>query len=144
MRVLVRVPDQQRARRDQRGHLREVPAVGVHEEHAVAVALDAAIHHLVAQIGDARDRRGHFHALVQRRHRPGVGAAARTARHADALLVHLWPRAQVIQRADAEPRLHAGRRVAARSSTTTARRVYVPRWCPWISPNCTVSITRQT
>ena len=53
-------------RRDQRGDLVVVPAIGVHHEHAVAVALDAAVHDVIAQRGDARGGRGGLDALVER------------------------------------------------------------------------------
>src|ERR1019366_7187509 len=81
-------------------------------EHAVAVALDGAIYDLVPQIGNPRDGRRDFYPLVERRNGPGVGPAAGSARHADAVLVHFRARAQVIQRSDAKPRLDAGRGIA--------------------------------
>ena len=113
-RVLVRVADQQRTRRDERGDLVVIPAVGVHHEHAVAVPLDGAVHDVIVQRRDARGRRGDLHAIIERRDVPRIRAAAAAPRHADALRIHIGPRHEVVESADAEPRLDPRRSVAAR------------------------------
>ena len=112
--ILVGVGDEQRARGDQGGELPVVPAVGVHHEHAVAVALDRAVDDVVAQIGDARHGHGDADALVERGGVPRVSAAAGAARHADARGVDLGTRLQVVDCAHAVPSLDAGRGIAAR------------------------------
>ena len=112
--VLVGVDDEQRARGHERGDLRVIPAVGVHHEHAVAVALDAAVHDVTLQVHDASGGTGHLDALVQRGNPPRVSAAAAAARHAEALAVHVLARLEIVERADAVPRLRSGGGVTAR------------------------------
>src|SRR5206468_7173923 len=113
-RVRVGVHDEQRTRGGERGDLRVIPAPGVDGEHAVAVALDRAVYDVVVEVGNAGHGRGGLDAVVERDDPPRVGAAAGTASDAEAGLVHFGPRLQVVQGADAVPRLDAGGRVAAR------------------------------
>ena len=111
--VFVRIDDEQRSRCGQRDHAGEIPAVGVHEEHAVAVAFDAAVDDLIDHVGDARRRCADFDAIIQRGDPPGISAAAAATGDAKARLVHLLAGFQVIERADAAPGLQPGGRVPA-------------------------------
>ena len=74
--VLVRVANEQRTRREHRRQLWVIPAIRVQEKHAVAMAFDCAVHNVILQIGDAGDRRGDSDAVVERRNRPAIRAAA--------------------------------------------------------------------
>ena len=112
--IAIRVDDEQRTRSHQRGHLRIIPAKCIHQEHAVAVALDRAIHDMVFQIGDAGDRSRCLNAIIQRRDPPAVGSPSGTTGHPDSRGVYLGAGLQVIQSANAVPGLDPGGRVAAR------------------------------
>src|SRR5207245_808341 len=64
--------------------------------------------------GDAGDGDDALRAVVGGRQPPAIGAAARTARDAEPLRIHLWPRFQVIERPHGVPALDARRGVAER------------------------------
>ena len=112
--VVVGVEDKKRARRDEGGDLGKVPAVGVHVIHAVAMPLDDSVDDMVLQVGDPGDRRGDPDALVDGGDPPAVRAAATAAGDTEAFLVHEVERLEVVERADAVPRLDTGGGVAAR------------------------------
>ncbi len=57
--------------------------------HAIAVPFDTALHHVIAQAGDARHGHGHLDSMVERPHPPRVYATARTPRHPDPLRIHV-------------------------------------------------------
>ena len=78
------------------------------------MALDRAVHDMIFQIGDAGDRTGHLDALVERGNPPRIGAAAAAAGDTEARFVHLGPRFEVIQCANAIPCLRSGGTVPAR------------------------------
>ena len=111
--VAVSVQDEQRTWSDERGDLREVPTVGVHLKHTVAVTLDDAVDHVVLQVGDAGDRSGGLDALVESRDPPTVRAAAASAGDADAGFVDKLKRLEQVDSANPIPRLYPGRRVAS-------------------------------
>ena len=77
------------------------------------MALDRAIDDVIVQRGDARGRHRHFDPLIERRDPPRVRAAAGASRDPDARRIDFRPRLQVVERANAIPRFHAGRRVPA-------------------------------
>ena len=118
--VFVRVHDEQRARSSQRDHALKVPAVGVHEEHAVAVAFHAAVDDLIDHVGDACRRCADFDAIIQRGDPPGISAATAAAGDAEARLVHLLAGFQIIERTDAAPGLKPSGRVTAREPPPAA------------------------
>ena len=111
--VLVGVGDQQGTRGHECGDLGVVPAEGVDLEHAVAVAFDAAVDHMVGQVGDPGHRHRDLDPVVERRDPPAVGSATRAAGDADPVAVDLGSRLQVVQGPDAVPRLDSRRRVAS-------------------------------
>ena len=112
-RVFVGVGEEERARGEQGGEFRVVPAIGIHHEHTVAVALDGAVDHVVVEIGDAGDGHGDLDAVVECGGVPRVGAATGATGHADLLGVDLGAGLEVVECADAVPRLHTSGRVAA-------------------------------
>lgn len=73
--VVVGVADEEGAGCDKGGEAVVVPAVGVDLEHAVAVAFDAAVNEVVAEVGDAGGGGGAGDAVVEGGDPPGVGAA---------------------------------------------------------------------
>ncbi len=111
--VGVAIADHQGPRRDQGSHQGVVPAESVDEVHAVAVPLDAAIDHMVLQVGDARHGYGGLDAVVNRRDPPAIRASAGSPGHTEPLGIDLLARLEVVERPDAVPGLDAGRRVAA-------------------------------
>ena len=112
-RVFVGVGEEERPRGEERGEFRVVPAIGVHHEHAVAVAFHDAVDHMVVEIGDAGDGDGDLDAVVERGGIPRVSAATGAAGHADFGGVDLRARLEVVEGADAVPSLDAGGGVAA-------------------------------
>ena len=111
--VLVGVGDQQGAWCDQCGNLGVVPSIGVDLKHAVAVALDTAVDHVVGQVGDSGDRDSNADPFVQGSDPPTVSAPPGTARDSDSVSIDFRTRLQVIQCPDAVPRLDPRRRVTA-------------------------------
>src|SRR5262249_4985033 len=89
-------------------------AVAVHQEHAVAVAVDDLVGDVTLQVAHAADRHGHLDALVggadPDRRRPAAGDAG----DADAVRIDILAAHQIIDGADAVPALDAGGRVAER------------------------------
>ena len=69
---------------------------------------------MVLQIGDAGNGNGALDPVVDSRDPPAIRPAAAAAGDAEAVGVDLLARLEVVERADAVPRLDAGRRVAAR------------------------------
>src|SRR5262249_4374697 len=94
------------------GDGRPLPAVGVDQEHAVAVAVDDLVPDVGLQVAHAADRHGTLDALVgggdPERRRPAAGDAG----HRQPVGVHVGPAHQAAEGADAGPALDAGRRVA--------------------------------
>ena len=111
--ILVRVADQQRTGCHKRGDSGEVPAICVHEIHAVAVSLDTAIDDMIPQTADSRHRYGTANAFIQRRQPPAVSSASRASRDTETTGVHFRACFEIIEGADAVPCFNAGRRVAA-------------------------------
>ena len=111
--VLVRRRDQQRTRRNQRGHVGEIPHRRVRPPHAVAVAVDDAVVDVGRQGGRAADRRAGLDALVRRRDVPRLRAAAGDAGRAEPGRIDFGPRREQIEAADAVEHLDRGWRVAA-------------------------------
>ena len=111
--VLVSVHDQKRTRSRERDHAREVPAMRVHEEHAVAMSLDAAVDDLVLHVGDTGGGCAGLDALVERGDPPRVGTATAAAGDTKLRFIDLGTRFEVIERTDAAPGLEPGGRVAA-------------------------------
>ena len=62
--VLVGVRNEQGPRGHERGYHGEVPTLGIHLVHAVAMALDASVDDVVAHAGDARHGDGDLDPLV--------------------------------------------------------------------------------
>jgi len=65
-RILVSVDDEERARGGAGGEHWVAPSVGVYEEHAVAMAFDCAVDHIIVEVGDAGDGGGGFDAGIKR------------------------------------------------------------------------------
>src|SRR5262249_21311704 len=111
--VVVRVSEQERPRRDQGGNRRPLPLIRVHQEHAVAVAVDDLVGDVALQVAHAADRHGTLHALVgggdPERRRPAAGNAG----HGDPVGIDVGPGAAVIDGPHSVPALDAGGRVAA-------------------------------
>src|SRR5262245_15013341 len=88
--------------------------MGVDEKHAIAMPFDGAVHDVILEVGDSCHRCGDFDPVVQGREHPTISAAAGTSCRAYSYLVHFRAGLQIIQGANAVPRLHSGGRVAAR------------------------------
>ena len=112
--VLVRVQDHERAWSDQGSDEWKIPPEGVDHEHAIAMPFNAPIGNVVLHRGDPRDRSGDLDALVERRDPEGVGPAAGASRDPEFRFVDLGTGLEVIEGADAVPRLDSGGGVAAR------------------------------
>ena len=113
-RIGVAVDEQQRPGGDERGDPCPGPLKGVDEEHAVAVAVDAAVGDVGRQIGHPAHRHRCPHPLVGRGDPQRRRAAAADPRDADPLAVDIGPCGEEIDGADPVPAFDAGRRVAAR------------------------------
>ena len=111
--VVVGVADEEGSGCDQGGEAVVVPAVCVDLEHAVAVAFDAAVDEVVAEVGDAGGGGGAGDAVVEGGDPPGVGAAAGAAGDAEAFGVDFGAGFEVVEGADAVPGFDAGGGVAA-------------------------------
>src|SRR5207248_5969061 len=113
-RVVVGVGEEHRSRGDQPGDGGPFPVVGVDHQHAVAMAVDDLVADVAFEVAHAADGNGDLDALVRRGDPDGRRSAAGDAGDADLLRVHVGPRQQIIDGADAVPALDAGGRVAAR------------------------------
>ena len=111
--IFVGVGDQQRPWGEQCRDLGVVPAERVDLEHAVAVALDAAVDNVIGQVRDAGHRDGDPDPVIECADPPAVGTTAGPSRDPDPLAIDLLPRLQVIQGPDAVPGFDSGRRITA-------------------------------
>ncbi len=57
--------EQERPRRNQRGDVRPGPLKGIDQEHAVAMAVDDLVAHIILQVAHPTGRHGHFDAFVR-------------------------------------------------------------------------------
>src|SRR5256885_2522820 len=89
--VAIAIANHEWARGNERRHLRIIPAIRVDGEHAVAMTLDGAIDHVIAQIGNASDRCGDFDPVIERPDPPTVGATPGAASNAETVRVDVRP-----------------------------------------------------
>ncbi len=111
--VFVGIANEQWAGGDESSDAVVVPAGSVELVHAVAVAFDAAVDDVIAEIGDAGGGGGAGDAFIECSDPPGVGTAAAATGDAEAFGVHLGAGFEIIEGADAVPCFDTGGGVAA-------------------------------
>jgi hypothetical protein len=112
--VAIGIANQQRPWRDQCREHRVIPAVGVHHKHAVAMPFDAAIDHMVLQIGNASHGYGDFDPFVRSGAPPTVSSTTAAAGYAKPGCIDFRSCLQIIECPNAIPGFHTGGRVPTR------------------------------
>ena len=113
-RVVPRILEQQRARRDEGSDMTPWPLESIDQKHAVTVAIHDFLAHILFQVTHPTDGHCDFHSLIRRRDPERRRATARNAGHREPVRIDLRPALQIIERANAVPALDARGRKSAR------------------------------